>query len=125
VRMLLSASNGHCAYKGGSNCGVHAALGTLITSAAIMDSLIASIFLHCIQHVCLQMDAITRKVRRCHAHRTRICSCMLGFGPVVHAAGLRPARARIIATSVALACDFEEFKADLLAVHGGMEKKGS
>jgi hypothetical protein len=61
--MLMSASQGHCAYKGGTNCGVHVVLGSVITAAAIMDFVLALSFIQCIEHMCVQIDVVTRKVR--------------------------------------------------------------
>jgi hypothetical protein len=63
VRLLMSACKGNCGYKGTSNCSVQVLLGSLITSAAVIDSALAIVFVHCMQHICLQLDAINRKVR--------------------------------------------------------------
>jgi hypothetical protein len=63
--MLISASKGYCAYKGGSNCRVHVLLGALVTSAAFTDFVFAMAFVYSIDEICLQLDLITRKVRHC------------------------------------------------------------
>jgi hypothetical protein len=60
--MLISASQGHCAYKGGSNCGVYVVLGSLVTSASILDYIFAMAFLVYMERVCLQLDLVTQKV---------------------------------------------------------------
>jgi hypothetical protein len=61
--MLISASKGHCAYKGGSNCSAHVVLGAAIIAASIMDYIFALVFIHCIEQICIHLDTITRKVR--------------------------------------------------------------
>jgi hypothetical protein len=70
MRMLISASQGHCAYKGGSNCSVHVVLGSLVTAASFMDYIFAMAFLVCIERVCLQLDLVARKVRHCYVPET-------------------------------------------------------
>jgi hypothetical protein len=70
VRILLSASNGHCAYKGGSNCSAHVMLGAAIIAASVMDFVFALVFIHCIEQICIHLDTVTRKVR--HAIYVRL-----------------------------------------------------
>jgi hypothetical protein len=63
VRILISASNGHCAYKGGSNCSAHIVLGAVIIAASVMDYMFALVFVHCIEQICTRLDTVTCKVR--------------------------------------------------------------
>ena len=39
VRMLLSAANGVCAFKGGQNCGIYTIVGAIIALASVVDSI--------------------------------------------------------------------------------------
>jgi hypothetical protein len=71
--MLISASNGHCAFKGSSNCRVHFVLGAVLLLASVMDLMIAIAFIHFSHHMCTHLDQITRKVHNCLAPPT--CSC--------------------------------------------------
>jgi hypothetical protein len=68
VRFLTSASKGNCAYKGGSNCSVHIVLGTVITTAAVIDYILAHTLIHGIEQLCIKLDVVTRKVRLGNAH---------------------------------------------------------
>jgi hypothetical protein len=61
--MLISSSHGHCAYKGGSNCCVHVVLGSLVTSASILDWIFAMSFVQSSKNVHIQLDLATRTVR--------------------------------------------------------------
>jgi hypothetical protein len=62
VRILISASQGHCAHKGGTNCKAHAVLGTVIILASVLDFMFALTFIHCIEQICTHLDTTTRKV---------------------------------------------------------------
>jgi hypothetical protein len=73
VRMLISASNGHCAFRGSSNCRVHFVLGAVLLLASVLDLLIAVAFMHFFHHMCMCLDKITRKVLHCLAPPT--CPC--------------------------------------------------
>jgi hypothetical protein len=75
MRMLLSASNGHCAYKDGSNCRVHTMLGAVIVAASLTDYILAIVCIHVIEQIFTQIDAVTRKVR--HDHAPWICQWMI------------------------------------------------
>jgi hypothetical protein len=67
VRILMSAAKGHCAYQGGSNCSVHIVLGTVITTASVIDYILAQTLIHGIEQLCLRLDVVTRKVRPVNA----------------------------------------------------------
>jgi hypothetical protein len=72
VRMLISSSKGHCAYKGGSNCNVHVLLGSLVVSAATIDFVIAGTLVPLVDHVCLPLALVTRKVLHYHMPSTHV-----------------------------------------------------
>jgi hypothetical protein len=75
MRMLISASNGHCAYKDGSNCRVHTVLGAVIVAASLMDYILAIVCIHVIEQIFTQIDAVTRKVH--HDHAPWICQWII------------------------------------------------
>jgi hypothetical protein len=77
VRMLISASNGHCAVRGSSNCRVHFVLGAVLLSASLLDLMIAIAFIHFFHHMCMHLNKITRKVLHCLATRTCPCNSVL------------------------------------------------
>jgi hypothetical protein len=72
VRMLISSSKGHCAYKGGSNCSVHVLLGSLVASAAAIDFVIATTFVPFADYLCLQLALDTRQVLHYQVPPTRL-----------------------------------------------------
>ena len=63
VRMLLMASRGVCPFKGGSNCSMHALLGTAVTAASVADLALAFIFSLFFERVLTRLETNTRKVR--------------------------------------------------------------
>jgi hypothetical protein len=80
VRMLISSSKGHCAYKDGSNCSVHVLLGSLVTSASILDWIFAMAFIMPVKHVHTQQDPATRKVQPHlvpHTHQRMCILCIV------------------------------------------------